>query len=442
MNKFKDPFEEFIRNSLERQKIRYNAAHWKELEQKLDRLHQPIVNKFRLLQNNRILQSVGALLIASAIVYFTVDLLNNSDQKELVKAGENTIVKENSRKPLTISTDANATGTKGGQNNGKASSTSGLNSSAVKAPLKNKEKKSTSIAGNETKPGNNKQLQQETVISHNLPETASTKPLDIVPSRPNINFNVGNTKGCEKLLTDFTLANKSNDYSYKWAFGDGTTSEEINPKHLYSKPGVYDVTLTAISKNGDKKYVSNTASVLVSNKPKAEFEWNLIPMGSFKFGADFYDRSEDAVEWIWNFGDKKSSYEKDPKHIYLSKGTYMVELIIKNASGCSDTTRQFISVEDKNTLLAPNSFSPDGDGLNDTFIPKALEISDLPFEMSIYDPSGLIFKTNDKNRPWDGKNNNSGAVYQVGSTFRWSVTIKDSNGMEQNYVGNVSIVNK
>ena len=440
MNKFKDPFEEFIRNSLERQEIKYNPAHWKELEQKLDSLHQPIVNKFRLLQNNRVLQSVGALLIASAIVYFTVDLLTNRDQKELVKAGENTIVQQDSKKPANISANANAPDIRS-QKDGKTPSISDLNSSAVKTPLKNKEEKS--IAGNETNPGNNTQLQQETVISHNLPETLSTKPMDPVPSRPNVNFNIGSTMGCEKLLTDFTLVNRSNDYSYKWEFGDGTTSEEVNPKHLYSKPGFYDVTLTAISKSGDKKYVSNiTASVLVSNKPKAEFEWNPVPMGSFKFGADFYDRSEDAVEWIWNFGDKKSSYEKDPKHIYLSKGTYRVELIVKNASGCSDTTRQFISVEDKNTLLAPNSFSPDGDGLNDTFIPKALEISDLPFEMSIYDPSGLIFKTNDKNRPWDGKNNNSGVIYQIGSTFRWSVTIKDSNGMEQNYVGNVSIVNK
>ena len=34
-------------------------------------------------------------------------------------------------------------------------------------------------------------------------------------------------------------------YTYLWDFGDGTTSTEEDPVHIYASPGIYTVTLTA-----------------------------------------------------------------------------------------------------------------------------------------------------------------------------------------------------
>ena len=42
--------------------------------------------------------------------------------------------------------------------------------------------------------------------------------------------------------------------SYKWLFGDGNTSDSINPEHIYSEKGTYSVTLIAYNKNGCARY--------------------------------------------------------------------------------------------------------------------------------------------------------------------------------------------
>lgn len=55
----------------------------------------------------------------------------------------------------------------------------------------------------------------------------------------------------------------SNAESFKWDFGDGFISEEKNPYHTFNSTGVYDVNLTAFSKNGDKDQSTLTISVLV-----------------------------------------------------------------------------------------------------------------------------------------------------------------------------------
>jgi PKD domain len=40
--------------------------------------------------------------------------------------------------------------------------------------------------------------------------------------------------------------------TYHWTFGDGTESAEENPKHIYPKPGSYDVTVVAKDASGDE----------------------------------------------------------------------------------------------------------------------------------------------------------------------------------------------
>ncbi|WDN90782.1 hypothetical protein BuS5_03753 [Desulfosarcina sp. BuS5] len=38
--------------------------------------------------------------------------------------------------------------------------------------------------------------------------------------------------------------------SYLWNFGDGTTSSEQNPSHVYTAPDTYNVTLTVTDNEG------------------------------------------------------------------------------------------------------------------------------------------------------------------------------------------------
>ena len=62
----------------------------------------------------------------------------------------------------------------------------------------------------------------------------------IVEELPQMDFTVD--KNCDTLLVEFT--NTSEPGSYVWYFGDGDTSHQVNPNHLYSAPGDYEVRLT------------------------------------------------------------------------------------------------------------------------------------------------------------------------------------------------------
>jgi len=60
-----------------------------------------------------------------------------------------------------------------------------------------------------------------------------------------VSFIAKNTRGLAPLDVQFLNLTRDNVTSWLWDFGDGTTSTEENPNHVYTKTGNYSVTLTA-----------------------------------------------------------------------------------------------------------------------------------------------------------------------------------------------------
>ncbi len=55
--------------------------------------------------------------------------------------------------------------------------------------------------------------------------------------------------------------------------------------------------------------------------------------------VNFFDASDDAVNYIWDFGDGSNvSNESQPNHVYAAPGTYYVSLTVSNFGGCTATT--------------------------------------------------------------------------------------------------------
>ncbi|MDQ3072537.1 MAG: PKD domain-containing protein [Bacteroidota bacterium] len=70
----------------------------------------------------------------------------------------------------------------------------------------------------------------------------------VVPQKLVFDFTQDNTSGCVPLGVQFdvSVSNPSN-YTWLWDFGDGTSSTTVEPYHIFSKKGIFDVSLTATS---------------------------------------------------------------------------------------------------------------------------------------------------------------------------------------------------
>ena len=118
--------------------------------------------------------------------------------------------------------------------------------------------------------------------------------------------------------------------SWYWNFGDGTTSYEQNPSHMYTSNGTYVVNLTVIDNDGEiawrEKEVTINLYSLIAN-------FSYSPQNPVSMQTIYFtDLSHGASSWRWNFGDGTTSYEQNPSHIYYLGNYYNVTLTVFNGS--------------------------------------------------------------------------------------------------------------
>ncbi len=95
-------------------------------------------------------------------------------------------------------------------------------------------------------------------------------------------FSATPTQGAIPLSVKFTDRSSGNPKSWYWDFGDGTTSSERNPTHVYTKNGVYSVGLMVTLWNGQTKSVvkQNLITAGIVRPPDAQISlnqgWNFI----------------------------------------------------------------------------------------------------------------------------------------------------------------------
>jgi PKD repeat protein len=131
-----------------------------------------------------------------------------------------------------------------------------------------------------------------------------------------------------------------------WDFGDGTTSNEVNPIHEYANQGEYIVTLAVNTLDncaskiemfvtvGDYSYISDSVLTALFIP---EINGNSVT---------FHDKSVGKIDnRYWDFGDGESSIEKDPIHIYSELKTYFVTLGISNSLAVRTFTIELNLVE-------------------------------------------------------------------------------------------------
>ena len=169
---------------------------------------------------------------------------------------------------------------------------------------------------------------------------------------------------CDGQSTVFTDTSKNNPEAWAWDFGDGASSAQISPSHLYTAPGNYTAKLVVnIAACKD----SITQNIQVDSVPVASFNHTTVCIGDTKYFTSNSGGSPDIYQWNFDDGSTDLTNDPTPEHIYTTAGFYDVELIVAyTGSGCADT--MVLPVQIGSRTLPGFRFIPSCSGLPTQFI--------------------------------------------------------------------------
>ncbi len=259
-----------------------------------------------------------------------------------------------------------------------------------------------------------------------------------VGDKPAISIFVDTREACVGTSVEFNLSTDDNTGVYLWNFGDGNFSNDINPSHTFNTPGTYEITLSVTSKDDGVIRTSSIESMIVINpEPDANFDWTILGNEGEYPEIQFNNKSQRASQSEWVIADDSTS-EINPKTIVKSKGLHVIELTVINEFGCTDRKARAIAINEDYALMAPQKISPNGDGIFDTFMPRALMDGSMDFELTILDGNTELFKTTSAANPWTG-DLKDGTPAERNKEYMWIAIVKDRNGFEKYYSGSLEI---
>ncbi len=240
--------------------------------------------------------------------------------------------------------------------------------------------------------------------------------------------------GCVPYTADF-VNNSLGGLNFIWDFGDGTTSTQDNPSHLYSTVGTYVVKLVAFDSTSCNKMDSTSFTINVSPVPSAAFTYNPNPPQENKF-TNFVNQSMGATSYVWNFGDGDTSNEESPSHIFPATATYSVCLNAANEAGCSVDTCVDVQALIKPLIDVPSAFTPGRFGVNSRIKVQGFGIAQMKW--TIYNRWGQkVYETSSSKSSWDGTFN--GRLQPV-DVYTYTLDVTFSDGKKYRKTGDITLL--
>jgi gliding motility-associated-like protein len=168
-------------------------------------------------------------------------------------------------------------------------------------------------------------------------------------------------------------------------------------------------TYTVVGANVFNCLDTANSTITVYPQPSANFEASPLVLTNDNPTVSFTSYAQNAATSIWDFGDGTTSENSQNEFAYtypfVEDQTYTVTLNVESSEGCTDQSQVQIQIKGGIIYYVPNTFTPDGDALNNLFTPVFTSGFDAQnFHMTIFNRWGQpIFESYDPKGGWDGK---------------------------------------
>ncbi len=178
--------------------------------------------------------------------------------------------------------------------------------------------------------------------------------------------------------------------------------------------------------------VRDTVTVYV-NKPPVSFSYFGTPI--VNQSIDFINHSPKYPKYTWEFGNGSIAETRNASVVYTDSSVYDVTLTIQDSAGCKNSTTQKLQIYYPYSLYIPNAFTPNGDGVNDYFMPVLTSV--VTVEFSIFNRWGEeIYYSRDMRPRWDGTYN---GVLSPNDIYTYKIQVVNILEKLETYTGHVSL---
>lgn len=153
------------------------------------------------------------------------------------------------------------------------------------------------------------------------------------------------TTGTVSLTVRFQNLSNTHGFRFLWTFGDGTSSTERSPLHIFEEEGKYTVQLTMVSQNGASGIVQKPDYITVAKSDLRAFFYINVQAGVSEETAqdkatvfELVDQTDaEVIERHWFFGDGKDVTISNPNnhsitHTFAKPGQYRPTLLLRLAN--------------------------------------------------------------------------------------------------------------
>jgi len=268
--------------------------------------------------------------------------------------------------------------------------------------------------------------------------------LILVENLPVVAFTVDSTSVCIGNDVKFSDKSINKNANIIWDFGDGNQSNDLDPSYTYHKVDSFTVTLTSISPNGCIGKLTKEKYITPIDVPTIKFGFTPDSIDIYNPEIQFINYSN-ANFYTWNFGDYSPiSNKKSPNHTFPDTPGQSYKVTLKGSNSSSfvcpiSVSHEIVSL-DPAIYFIPNTFTPNGDEINNTFQPVFTSGYDPQnFSFWIYNRIGeLVFESHNATIGWDGTY--AGKMAE-NNTYVWKLQFKSKQTEKEYYLtGHVNLV--